>query len=97
MDRGIALSRQYGVDRLLQPIFDYVPTADSPPLAPKHITAPPARPKKKADIGDGEIVPNPKTARVQATKAAAAAKKQAELKKAAEERAREERDRKSVV
>ena len=90
MDRGIALSRQYGVDRLLQPIFDYVPTADSPPLAPKHITAPPARPKKKADIGDGEIVPNPKTARVQATKAAAAAKKQAELKKAAEERAREE-------
>ncbi|KAM0745671.1 hypothetical protein T439DRAFT_330483 [Meredithblackwellia eburnea MCA 4105] len=48
MDRGIALSRQYGVDRLLQPIFDYIPTADSPPLAPKHITALPSRPRKSA-------------------------------------------------
>lgn len=48
MDRGIALSQQYGVDRLLQPIFDFVPTADSPPLAPKHVSAAPSRPRKRA-------------------------------------------------
>ncbi|GAA5937411.1 uncharacterized protein JCM15063_002898 [Sporobolomyces koalae] len=50
MDRGIALARQYGVDRLLQPMFDYMPGPDSPPLAPKHITAAPSRPRKKQDI-----------------------------------------------
>ncbi|BGP15054.1 hypothetical protein JCM10213_002801 [Rhodosporidiobolus nylandii] len=60
MDRGIALSRQYGVDRLLQPIFDYVPSATSPPLAPKHITAAPSRPRKKVDIAtDLEAMPTP--------------------------------------
>ncbi|GAA5893139.1 transcription factor MBP1 [Sporobolomyces salmoneus] len=50
MERGVALARQYGVDRLLQPIFEYVAGPDSPPLAPKHITAAPSRPRKKADI-----------------------------------------------
>lgn len=60
MDRGIALSRQYGVDRLLQPIFDFVPTADSPPLAPKHITAAPSRPRRKHDVAiDLEGIPPP--------------------------------------
>ncbi|GAA6004883.1 hypothetical protein JCM10207_008441 [Rhodosporidiobolus poonsookiae] len=64
MDRGIALSRQYGVDRLLQPIFDYVPTANSPPLAPKHITAAPNRSRKKVDIAtDLERMPTPPTKR----------------------------------
>ncbi|KAM0788814.1 hypothetical protein ACM66B_002900 [Microbotryomycetes sp. NB124-2] len=48
-DRAMALSRQYGVDRLLQPIFDFQPTADSPPPAPKHITAAPVRTKRKHD------------------------------------------------
>ncbi|KAK4703556.1 transcription factor MBP1, partial [Phenoliferia sp. Uapishka_3] len=86
MERGIALSRQYGVDRLLQPIFDYIPTADSPPLAPKHITAPPARPKKKLD---GEDAVPAKVSRVAANKATAA-RKAAEFKRAAEERAAEE-------
>ncbi|GAA6004647.1 hypothetical protein JCM11491_002179 [Sporobolomyces phaffii] len=50
MERGIGLARQYGVDRLLQPIFDYIAGPDSPPLAPKHITAAPSRPRKKQDI-----------------------------------------------
>ncbi|GAA5973093.1 hypothetical protein JCM8115_002580 [Rhodotorula mucilaginosa] len=60
MERGIALSRQYGVDRLLQPIFDFVPTADSPPLAPKHITAAPSRPRRKHDVAlDLEGIPTP--------------------------------------
>lgn len=92
MERGVALSRQYGVDRVLQPIFDYMPTADSPPLAPKHITAPPARPKKKNlpdDSDNSTPVPKAQSSRVQATKAAAA-KKAAENRKAAEERKREE-------
>ncbi|GAA5822075.1 hypothetical protein JCM11251_004849 [Rhodosporidiobolus azoricus] len=72
MDRGIALSRQYGVDRLLQPIFDYVPTADSPPLAPKHITAAPSRPRKKADIAhDMEAMPTPPPKLQRMSKAAA--------------------------
>lgn len=50
IDRGVALAQQYGVDHLLKPIFDFVPTETSPPPAPKHITAPPARPKRKADV-----------------------------------------------
>ncbi|KAG0150108.1 hypothetical protein CROQUDRAFT_720629 [Cronartium quercuum f. sp. fusiforme G11] len=40
-ERGVELSKQYGVDHLLAPLHDYQPSAnDSPPLAPKHITAP---------------------------------------------------------
>lgn len=101
MERGVALSRQYGVDRLLQPIFDYLPTADSPPLAPKHITALPARPKKKllADHdGNGSPAPPTKaqTSRVTASKAAAA-KKAAENRKAAEERKREESEEEAAM
>ena len=72
MERGIALSRQYGVDRLLQPIYDYIPTAESPPLAPKHITAPASRPRKKAG-DDPDSAPQPKVSRVAANKAANAA------------------------
>ncbi|GAA5880227.1 hypothetical protein JCM1840_004886 [Sporobolomyces johnsonii] len=77
MDRGVALARQYGVDRLLQPIFDYIPTADSPPLAPKHITAAPARPRKKNDVAadlDAMPTPPPKPQRAAVQKAAAARK-----------------------
>ncbi|GJN89761.1 hypothetical protein Rhopal_002750-T1 [Rhodotorula paludigena] len=75
MDRGIALSRQYGVDRLLQPIFDFVPSATSPPLAPKHITAAPVRPRKKHDVAvdlEGMPTPPPKAPRASVGKAAAA-------------------------
>ncbi|BGP39087.1 Transcription factor mbp1 (MBF subunit p120) [Rhodotorula kratochvilovae] len=75
MDRGVALSRQYGVDRLLQPIFDFVPSATSPPLAPKHITAAPTRPRKKHDVAidmEGMPTPPPKAPRALMGKAAAA-------------------------
>ncbi|GAA6046428.1 hypothetical protein JCM3770_004917 [Rhodotorula araucariae] len=75
MDRGIALSRQYGVDRLLQPIFDFVASANSPPLAPKHITAAPSRPRKKHDVAidlEGMPTPPPKPSRASMGKAAAA-------------------------
>ena len=45
-ERGIELSAQYKVDHLLKPIFDYVPlSGDSPPPAPKHVTAASAKPR----------------------------------------------------
>ncbi|KAH8915122.1 apses-domain-containing protein [Atractiella rhizophila] len=55
MDRGIALSQQYGVDHLLQPIFDFVPTQDSPPQAPKHLTAAPATRTKKTPFESNKV------------------------------------------
>ncbi|RUS23485.1 hypothetical protein BC938DRAFT_475070, partial [Jimgerdemannia flammicorona] len=45
-DRGVALANQYHVQTYLQPLFDFVPTDKSPPLAPKHITAASLRPRK---------------------------------------------------
>ncbi|KAH9814039.1 hypothetical protein DFH28DRAFT_972038 [Melampsora americana] len=45
-ERGVELAKQYGVDHLLAPITDYQPSAnESPPLAPKHVTAPSSRAK----------------------------------------------------
>ena len=45
-ERGIELSAQYKVDHLLKPIFDFVPlSGDSPPPAPKHVTAASAKPR----------------------------------------------------
>ncbi|BGO98529.1 Transcription factor [Rhodotorula toruloides ATCC 204091] len=80
MERGIALSRQYGVDRLLQPIFDFVPTAESPPLAPKHITAAPSRPRKKQDVAlDLEGMPTPPPVHSRASLGKAAQRRAAAL------------------
>ena len=45
------LSKQYSVEDLMRPIIDYIPTAESPPQAPKHITAAPtARVPKKPKV-----------------------------------------------
>ncbi|GAA98270.1 uncharacterized protein L969DRAFT_93127 [Mixia osmundae IAM 14324] len=63
MERGVALAQQYGVIALLQPIFDFQPTGDSPPLAPKHLTAPPSRPKRKADTPLDGSIPRPRQKR----------------------------------
>jgi transcription factor MBP1 len=57
LERGIALSQQYGVDHLLQPIFEYVATGDSPPLAPKHVVAAPTRTKRKVETEQASPVP----------------------------------------
>lgn len=46
IERGLALAKQYGVEDLLRPIIDYVPTSVSPPPAPKHAVAPPTKTKK---------------------------------------------------
>ncbi|KAI9498309.1 hypothetical protein BDB00DRAFT_935535 [Zychaea mexicana] len=45
-ERGVALAQQYQVDQLLQPIFDYVKGDESPPVAPKHVTAASTRPRR---------------------------------------------------
>ncbi|GAA5851889.1 hypothetical protein JCM9279_001922 [Rhodotorula babjevae] len=80
MDRGVALARQYGVDRLLDPIFQFVPSATSPPLAPRHITAAPNRPRKKHDVAidmEGMPTPPPKPPRASMAKGKAAAARRA--------------------
>ncbi|OCF40167.1 transcription factor [Kwoniella heveanensis CBS 569] len=46
IERGLALAKQYGVEDLLRPIIDYVPTSVSPPPAPKHAVAPPTKSRK---------------------------------------------------
>jgi transcription factor MBP1 len=51
IERGLALAKQYGVEDLLRPIIDYVPTSVSPPPAPKHIVAPPTKTKKDKEGG----------------------------------------------
>ncbi|KAI7854799.1 hypothetical protein BDC45DRAFT_569040 [Circinella umbellata] len=45
-ERGVSLAQQYKVDQLLQPIFDYVKGDESPPVAPKHVTAASTRPRR---------------------------------------------------
>jgi transcription factor MBP1 len=45
-ERGKALAEQYEVDRDLAPILEFVKGDESPPLAPKHVTAASTRPKK---------------------------------------------------
>ncbi|KAK6902657.1 hypothetical protein I203_107915 [Kwoniella mangroviensis CBS 8507] len=49
IERGLALAKQYGVEDLLRPIIDYVPTAVSPPPAPKHSVAPPTKSRKERE------------------------------------------------
>ncbi|WVW83398.1 hypothetical protein I302_105417 [Kwoniella bestiolae CBS 10118] len=49
IERGLALAKQYGVEDLLRPIIDYVPTSVSPPPAPKHTVAPPTKSRKERE------------------------------------------------
>nr|CAG8533233.1 5764_t:CDS:2 [Entrophospora candida] len=45
-DKGVDLAQRYKVRELLRPLIDFSPSSESPPLAPKHVTAASARPKK---------------------------------------------------
>lgn len=45
-ERGLALAQQYNVQDLLRPILEFVKGDESPPMAPKHVTAASARPRK---------------------------------------------------
>lgn len=66
MEVGIQICQQYGIESLLQPIIDYVPTSDSPPPAPKHIVnAPGSRTKKvkeDSQATDASNAPSPASA-----------------------------------
>lgn len=82
IERGLALSKQFNVEDLLRPIIDYVPTAVSPPPAPKHIVAPPTKKKKDPLMGPAtSSTPAPKLSvslsQTQQQQAAAAQRKQA--------------------
>lgn len=48
-ERGVILCREYNVESLLRPLLEYQLTENSPPLAPKHITATTFRMKKSKD------------------------------------------------
>ncbi|KAF8709705.1 KilA-N, partial [Rhizoctonia solani] len=58
LDRGVQLAHQYHVENLLRAIIDFTPAASSPPLAPKHLTAPPARARQK-ETPEPEKEPKP--------------------------------------
>ncbi|CAE6477084.1 unnamed protein product [Rhizoctonia solani] len=62
LDRGMQLAQQYHVENMLRPIIDFTPAASSPPLAPKHLTAPAARarPKESPDLEpEPKVTPAP--------------------------------------
>lgn len=48
LDKGIALAKQHNIDHLMKPLIDFQPATASPPLAPKHLSAP-SRPKRGRD------------------------------------------------
>jgi hypothetical protein len=45
LDRAREIAAQYNVEELLMPIFNFRPSTESPPLAPKHITAASTKPR----------------------------------------------------
>ncbi|CAE6493076.1 unnamed protein product [Rhizoctonia solani] len=51
LDRGMQLAQQYHVENILRPIIEFTPAASSPPLAPKHLTAPSSRLRQKETPG----------------------------------------------
>ncbi|KAJ1308343.1 hypothetical protein OPQ81_004053 [Rhizoctonia solani] len=63
LDRGLQLAQQYHVENLLRPIIDFTPAASSPPLAPKHLTAPASRLRQK-DSPVPEVQPKEEVAPV---------------------------------
>ncbi|KAG8883181.1 hypothetical protein FRB97_007116 [Tulasnella sp. 331] len=53
LERGISLAKQYNVSAIIQPIVEFVPATNSPPLAPKHVTQPSHRPKRPTAGAEG--------------------------------------------
>ncbi|RPA85256.1 apses-domain-containing protein [Ascobolus immersus RN42] len=47
LERGRELAQMYKVEHLLRPILDFRPSTESPPLAPKHVTAASSKPRPK--------------------------------------------------
>ena len=52
LEKGVALAKQHNIDHLMKPLIEFQPAATSPPLAPKHLSAP-SRPKRGRDSMDG--------------------------------------------
>ncbi|KAF8509437.1 hypothetical protein BU17DRAFT_77854 [Hysterangium stoloniferum] len=53
LEKGVALAKQHNIDQLMKPLIEFQPTASSPPLAPKHLSAP-ARPKRGREAAPTE-------------------------------------------
>ncbi|KAF3932039.1 hypothetical protein ABW20_dc0104450 [Dactylellina cionopaga] len=51
LERGREIASQYKVEDLLDPIVNFRPTTESPPLAPKHVTAASAKPRAPRGAG----------------------------------------------
>ncbi|KAK6332480.1 hypothetical protein TWF730_004147 [Orbilia blumenaviensis] len=51
LERGREIAIQYKVEDLLDPIVNFRPTTESPPLAPKHVTAASAKPRAPRGAG----------------------------------------------
>ncbi|KAI8085039.1 uncharacterized protein BX664DRAFT_360830 [Halteromyces radiatus] len=49
LERAAHLAKHYNVDNLIQPLLEFVKGEESPPLAPKHVTAASAKPKKQRE------------------------------------------------
>lgn len=64
LDRARAIAVQYNVDELLAPIFNFRPSTESPPLAPKHITAASTKPRPVKPPGAGRGAPKNPVKRV---------------------------------
>ncbi|RPB22657.1 apses-domain-containing protein [Terfezia boudieri ATCC MYA-4762] len=45
LERGREIAKLYNVEEILAPIFDFRPSTESPPLAPKHVTAASSKPR----------------------------------------------------
>ncbi|KAI5793160.1 hypothetical protein EDC01DRAFT_717384 [Geopyxis carbonaria] len=56
LDRARAIANQYNVEELLMPIFNFRPSTESPPLAPKHITAASTKPRPARAAGRPALV-----------------------------------------
>lgn len=86
IERGLALAKQYGVEDLLRPIIDYVPTSVSPPPAPKHVVAAPTKTKKEKEKKDATATPSktgPSSAAALQAQAQLASQRNASAQKAA--------------
>ncbi|KAF3933120.1 hypothetical protein ABW19_dt0201780 [Dactylella cylindrospora] len=51
LERGREIAAQYKVEDLLDPIVNFRPTTESPPLAPKHVTAASVKPRAPRGAG----------------------------------------------
>ncbi|KAL7271494.1 Transcription factor mbp1 (MBF subunit p120) [Rhizina undulata] len=47
LERGREIAALYNVEEILSPIFDFRPSTESPPLAPKHVTAATLKPRSR--------------------------------------------------